>query len=229
VTTFDWVEIPAGNFWMGSAAGDADEKPLHRVFVPTFLVTRTHVTNAQYFDFVRETQHAAPGHWQGGQIPQGLENHPVTYVDWFDAQQFAEWCGTRLPTEAEWEKAARGGSARADEARAYPWGNSKPDATRANYNANVRTTTPIGEFPRGASLYGVLDMAGNAWQWISSLYQPYPYQADDGREEKKGVGMRVVRGGSYIHPAREIRAAYRHRFYPTARDSYIGFRIVKND
>lgn len=220
--TLSWVAIPAGEFWMGSETeGDADERPLQRVNVPAFSIARTPVTNVQYLEFVRATGHAAPGHWADGNLPPHLEQHPVTYVDWFDANAFAKWIGARLPTEAEWEKAARGQSA-----SIFPWGNGEPDATRANYNANIRTTSPAGQFPAGASEYGLLDMAGNVWEWVSSLYTVYPYQADDGREETDSEGKRVVRGGSYIHVAREIRCAYRHPFYPKACDPYIGFRVA---
>jgi len=220
----EWVAVPAGDFWMGSADGDEDEFPMHRVHVPAFHITRTPVTNAQYFEFVRAAQHPAPGHWTNGIMPKALAQHPVTYVDWFDANAYAEWAGGRLPTEAEWEEAARG-----LKANMYPWGNAEPDAARANYNAHLRTTSQVGQFLAGASPYGALDMAGNVWEWVNSLYQPYPYRSDDGRENSADEGMRVVRGGSYIHPAREIRCAYRHRFFPTARDPYTGFRIVRDD
>lgn len=234
----EWVAIPAGAFWMGSSGGDADESPLQRIALRAFHITRTPVTNAQYLEFVRATGYPAPGHCANGKVPPGLEQHPVTYVDWFTACAFARWRKARLPTEAEWEKAARG-PAEGGEPRISPWGDAEPDATRANYHAHpfrvahLRTTSPVGEYPAGASPYGVLDLAGNVWEWVSSLYKEYPYRADDGREdggagEMRGAeGMRVVRGGSYIHPAREIRCAYRHRFFPTACDPYIGFRLAR--
>jgi serine/threonine-protein kinase len=220
---FDWVTIPAGEFVMGSAGeGDADELPQHRVYIHTFQITRTPVTSAQYMEFVRATGRDVPGNMATKVATTRLE-HPVTHVDWYDACAFAEWRGARLPTEAEWEKAARG-----VDGRSYPWGNQAPDATRANYNANLRTTCPVGLYPNGASPYGVLDMAGNVWEWVSSLYCDYPYQARDGREGTAAQGMRVVRGGSYIHPAFDIRSAARHRFFPSARDPYIGFRIARD-
>lgn len=220
----DWVAVPAGAVRLGSdAGGDDDEQPPHRVYIPAFQITRTLVTNAQYLEFVRGTNRARPGHWWQGCIPTGLEQHPVTYVDWFDARAFAEWRGARLLTEAEWERAARG-----DDQRAYPWGDAEPDATRANYQMNLRTTCPVGQFPNGASPYGILDLAGNAWEWVNSLYLCYPYARDDGRENGNAEGMRVVRGGSYIHTAHDIRCSARHRFFPTVRDPYTGFRIARD-
>lgn len=220
----DWVTVPAGTVWMGcDVRGDEDERPVQRVNVASFHLARTPITNAQYLEFVRATNRALPGHWWQKRIPQGLEQHPVTYVDWFDASAFAEWCGGRLPTEAEWERAARG-----DDQRSFPWGDVEPDATRANYRMNLRTTCPVGQFPNGASPYGILDLAGNVWEWVSSLYMPYPCAAGDGREDRNQEGMRVVRGGSYIHTAHDIRCSARHRFFPTVRDPYMGFRIARD-
>jgi formylglycine-generating enzyme required for sulfatase activity len=224
VSAIEWVAIPAGEFWMGSEDADVDERPEHRVHVPAFSMARTPVTNAQYFEFVRATGHAAPSHWMGDTPPSHLVAHPVTYVDWYDANAFAEWASGRLLTEAEWERAARG-----TDKRVYVWGDVLPDATRANFNGHIRTTSPVGQYPAGASVEGLLDLAGNVWEWVSSVYAPYPYHVDDGREDFDSDDLRVVRGGSYIHPASEIRCAYRHGFYAGACDPYIGFRIVKND
>lgn len=220
----EWVSVPAGAVRLGNdTGGDADERPAHRVSVAAFQISRTLVTNAQYAEFIKATGHARPGHWWQGNIPQGLELYPVTYVDWHDANAFARWCGARLATEAEWERAARG-----NDARTFPWGDAEPDATRANYQMNVRTTSAVGQYPKGASPFGVLDLSGNAWEWVSSLYLSYPYQAQDGREDLNAEGMRVVRGGSYIHTAHDIRCSSRHRFFPTVRDPYTGFRVARD-
>jgi formylglycine-generating enzyme required for sulfatase activity len=165
---------------MGSdLAGDAvpyeNESPQHGVYVNAFELARTHITNAQYAEFVSASGHSIPGHWLNGQIPEGLADHPVTYVDWNDAQAFCQWADVRFPTEAEWEKAAR-----SEDARMWPWGNQPPEADRCNFSQHVRTTSPAHQFPHGASPYGALDLAGNAWEWTSSKALKYPYDADGG-------------------------------------------------
>ena len=163
-------------------------------------------------------------------MPPDLAQHPVTHVDWDDAQAFCRWAGVRLPTEAEWEKAARGPTTDSAHARVYPWGNQRPDATRLNYRRNVKrmTTTPVDHYPLGASPYGVLDMAGNVWEWVSSAYAPYPYRADDGREDLHARAQRVLRGGSFASPAaRFVRCAMRSLSYPTRRREHIGFRVAQ--
>ena len=199
---FDWVTVRAGVFLMGSDkekdkfAYD-DELPQHQVNLPVFRIARVPVTNAQYEKFVDATGYATPDHWQHGRIPPGKENHPVVYVSWHDARAFCQWAGVRLPTEAEWEKAARG-----TDGRIYPWGNEPPDENRCNFNKNVGDTTPVGKYPKGASPYGVLDMAGNVWEWTSSKYQSYPYKADDGRESPEGSDLRTLRGGSFLNSPR---------------------------
>ena len=142
--------------------------------------------------------------------PPGTSDHPVTWVDASDAAAFCAWLGVRLPTEAEWEKAARG-----DDARIYPWGDEPPDETRATYGHGSMETgpSPVGAAPGGASPYGVLDAAGNVWEWVSSAYAPYPYDAGDGREQSPAA-ERVLRGGSYASPAVHLRCAARSRSYP---------------
>lgn len=227
----DWVTIPAGEFVLGSvpqAAASAvlpSEVPPHSVEVAAFRLAQTPVTNAEYAEFVQATGHPAPAHWVDGLMPVQQARHPVTHVDWFDAQAFCRWAGGRLPTEAEWEKAARG----ADPRRIYPWGEAPPDRTRLNYRrSSKRSTTPVDHYPRGASPYGVLDMAGNVWEWTSSCYAPYPYQATDGREDPHALGQRVLRGGSFASPsAAYVRCAMRSLSYPTRRREHIGFRLAQ--
>ncbi len=182
---------------MDKQASD-DEQPQHRLTLPEFYIGKYPVTNEQYAAFVKATGQAAPRHWKNGQIPAGKENHPVVNVSWRDAVAFCRWLSQasgkslRLPTEAEWEKAARG-----RDGRIYPWGNQPPTKELCNFGGNVGDTTPVGQYPAGASPCGALDMAGNVWEWTGSLYRPYPYQPEDGRNSPDGEGPRVVRGGSW--------------------------------
>ena len=236
------VDVPAGDVLLGNdprpSRGVAlpDEAPQHALSVPTFELAATPVTNAQYREFVRATGHPAPPHWADGAIPEGLEQHPVTYVDWFDANAYCHSTGTRLPTEAEWEKAARG-----TDCRLYPWGNNEPEPPDSVLNQHtVRqlaafgqgskggATTIVGRFPGGASSHGLLDMAGNVWEWVSTVYASYPYRADDGREEPERDSPRVVRGGSFASMRSSfVRCASRSRSSPGRRSAHIGFRIAR--
>jgi formylglycine-generating enzyme required for sulfatase activity len=219
-----WCEVPAGPFTMGSDpaaehAPDPDEAPAHRVLVPAFRLGRVPVTNAEYLVFVSAAGHPAPSHWPGRAIPRGREAHPVTYVSWEDALAFGRWAGGRLPSEAEWERAARG-----DDGRAWPWGDGPPSPELAVFGGT--DTAPVGTCPAGASPFGALDLAGNVWEWTASMLRQYPYAAGDGREDTGSAEPRVVRGGSYIHGAGEIRCSYRHGLLPGVVDHYVGFRLA---
>src|SRR5262245_24038414 len=189
----DMIRISAGVFLMGSDDGPEDERPQHKVQLAEFSIDRNQVTNGQFARFLdalgpvskREKHydvddsdariHRRDGKWQAD---AGHENRPVVEASWFGAVAYCNWLGKRLPSEAEWEKAARGA-----DGRRYPWGNDKPDSTRAHYGSGWNDFRDVGSFPKGASAYGVLDMAGNGWEWVSSAYRPYPYNAADGREE----------------------------------------------
>lgn len=225
----EMVLIPAGPFLMGSDpladehAGD-NEFPQHVVPLPDFYMAKTPVTNVQYAAFVRSTNYKAPRHWPDGSLPRDKAQHPVVWVSWRDAVAYCQWLSEvtgrryRLPTEAEWEKAARG-----TDGRLYPWGNEPPDAKRLNYDGSgIKDTTEVGSYPPG--LHGLYDMAGNVWEWCSTLRQSYPYRSDDGREDPDAKGFRVLRGGSYWSSADRVRCA--------ARDVsgnvyiYLGFRVV---
>jgi len=234
----EWVEIPGGEFWMGSEKSQwEDERPVHRVRLESFLIARVPVTNAQYRLFVQAAGHEAPDGWEAGRPPKDKQSHPVVNVSWHDALAYCEWLGRvsgkriTLPSEAEWEKAARGDR----DQREYPWGDAF-EAARCNCgDLGLLDTTPVGIFPAGASPYGVLDMAGNVWEWTRSLWgedpgKPefaYPYDPRDGREnlERGEDVLRVLRGGSYNLGADLLRCAFRFRSHPNLH-GYIGFRVV---
>ena len=224
--SFDWVEIPAGEFLMGSnpiapITSYPDESPEHQIDLEEFFISAKPITNAQYERFVASTGYKKPGHWIGGVVPQKKREHPVTYIDWDDANAFARWCGAALPSEAQWEKSARG-----SDGRLFPWGDAEPTNEDANFGNSIGDTTEVGTHKSGASIFGVLDLAGNVWEWTSSIHREYPYNSNDGREDVNLWGARVVRGGNYLSAAKNIRCADRHSIYPSARDIYIGFRVA---
>ena len=218
----EWVEVPAGEFWMG------DGTEAHQVYLDTFHISRVPITNGQYRLFVEATDHQPLGHWEEGRPPKGKESHPVVNVSWHQALAYCKWLsrvtGKRvmLPSEAEWEKAARGDKDR----RKYPWGDTF-DAVRCNSrDLGLGDTTPMGVFPDGASPYGALDMAGNVWEWCSSLDQDYPYNSNDGREDLGAEGIRVLRGGAFYDLRWFVRCACRSRDNPYLFYGNFGFRVV---
>jgi formylglycine-generating enzyme required for sulfatase activity len=229
------VLIPAGEFLMGSEPredGDArsDELFRHAVYLPDYFMARTPVTNAQYAVFVEAAGRKPPAHWKDSRPPQGKVDHPVVWVSWYDAMAYCKWLAEatgqpyRLPSEAEWEKAARG-----MDGRVYPWGNEW-DAEQCNTGESGRGgTTPVGSYPQGqgASPYGVLDMAGNVWEWTRSKYKNYPYAPADGREDARAGAdiLRVMRGGSWFDLGSFARCAARRRGLPDGLWSSMGFRV----
>jgi formylglycine-generating enzyme required for sulfatase activity len=220
------VRIPAGPFLFGSSDADVmaygDEKPQRTIDLPEYWIGRYPVTNAQYKRFLD----AKPGHrvpfvdadwakaynWdeKARTYPAGKDDHPVVLVSWDDAKAFCDWAGLALPSEEQWEKAARGA-----DGRLWPWGNEDPTAAHCNFNRNVDTTTPAAQYsPKGDSPYGCADMAGNVWEWTESWY-----------DEAKT--RRVVRGGSWLSSRNLARAAYRYSSHPVDRPSLLGFRVVR--
>jgi formylglycine-generating enzyme required for sulfatase activity len=228
----DWVTIPAGEFWMGSDERDKEafdnERPARRIELDEYQIARVPITNAQYALFVTEANVDPPGHWRGRQPPKGEEDHPVVNVSWHDAQAYGRWLtekigrAVRLPTEAEWEKAARGDR----DGRRYPWGDEWGELMCNSGELGLDDTSPVGLFLSGASPYGALDIAGNVWEWCQSKYKPYPYDADDGREDLKGDGRRVLRGGSFDDGRRLVRCAFRRYLHPGDRFVSLGYRVV---
>ena len=231
----DLVRIPAGEFRMGSVATqdkDASEEefPPHRVHVPEFHIGLYPVTYRQYQAFVKATGSPAPWTWVAGFVPLGKGNHPVAGIEWRDAVQFCAWLSEetgqsfRLPTEAEWEKAARG-----TDGRIWPWGDEPPDESHCNFgHRSGGDTTSIGRYsPQGDSFYGCADMAGNVYEWCHSLYKPYPYRARDGREADSGDEDRVLRGGAYWSEPADLRCAYRVIYIPGYGSNLNGFRVAR--
>ena len=225
----EWIAIPAGEFWMGDDQSEyADEKPQHKLFLPEFQIARVPVTNAQYVLYVQDAKAKPPEHWRGGTVPPGLENHPVVNVNWKDAIAYCKWLEEKiqkpvsLPSEAEWEKAARGST----DKRSYPWGDDWLELHCNSGELGLNDTTPVGLFLNGASPYGLLDMSGNVWEWTCSLYKGYPYKSGDGREELESKESRMLRGGSWYVDHRYIRCANRFRLVPAYFLFSIGFRLV---
>jgi iron(II)-dependent oxidoreductase len=235
--------IQRGPFWMGRDDGPAEEGPIHRVFVTDFWIDRQKVTNAEFAAFLNATGLRPPGaerryddddpdariHARAGRfVPDpGFEDHPAVEVSWFGARDYCRWRGRRLPTEAEWEKAARG-----SDRRAHPWGAAPPSPERAIFGRAYNATAPAGGRPQGASPHGVEDMLGNLREWTSTSFRPYPYRADDGREGWSGTGSVVVRGTSHDDPADELRVT-RRRFYDrrgaAAGHHFVGFRCATSE
>ncbi len=222
----EWVDVPAGEFWMGSDNITDDEKPLHSVYLPAYRIARTPVSNAQYALFVKAAGYHAPRNWEEGRPPKGKEAHPVVYVSWEDALAYCAWLGRvtgkpiTLPSEAEWEKAACGDKDRHE----YPWGDVF-DKTRCNSReSSIGGTTPVGIFLEGTSPYGALDMVGNVWEWTRSVYKNYPYNPSDGREDVQADGPRVQRGGAFDNDVGSARCAFRDRDFPYLHFRNVGFR-----
>jgi len=246
------VLVPAGHFLMGTDEYDdeghalslgldkpwyADESPQRRLHLPDFYIDKYEVTNQQYYIFTQATDHRTPRSWRGPKYPEGWDNLPVNEVTFYDANAYAKWAGKRLPSEQEWEKAARG----PNDFR-YPWGVAfdfeKANLSRSPTSKRGQGLKPVGSYPQGASPYGVEDMIGNVWEWVWDYYEPYPdniWQA----EHYKGKKV-VVRGMSYLGighfpkkaynkvMALKARVSYRQKLHPIRRAIDVGFRCAQD-
>jgi iron(II)-dependent oxidoreductase len=240
------VEISAGEFTMGTnyERADIQDQPEHSVQLPAYYIDKYPVTNAQYARFVVNTKHRPPLDWENGKIPDGKILHPVTMVSWYDAKAYCEANDKRLPTEAEWEKAARG-----VQGNRWPWGN-KMDPSRVNTYYNVGSTTKVTKYTGGASPYGVFDLAGNVSEWTASdfnpytgsgapstLFQPKQVKAQSAKDRAmkvadlvpvKGVAYKVRRGGSWKSDPFATSAYHRNYSLPHYASDFFGFRCAKD-
>jgi len=210
---------------MGSDSDDPDETPRREVDLPEFQIEIFEVTNAQFAAFVAATGYQTDAE-KGGEAGwrafyrEGREDYPVVKASWNDAVAYCQWAGRRLPSEPEWEKAARGTNG-----RLYPWGDDW-DPARANVKASgMRGTVTVGSYGAGASPYGVFDMAGNVWEWTSDWYLPYPGTSDS--NPYFGERFKVTRGGGWFEEAAQVRASNRNATTTTAANDDLGFRCAK--
>jgi formylglycine-generating enzyme required for sulfatase activity len=243
-----FAPIPGGPFLMGTAEAELsalarryggtresyrEEAPRHSVTLRPFAIARTPTTNALYGAYVAATGARAPFTWRGPRPPEALLDLPVVDISWEETAAFCAWLSEqdpgdkiqypscfRLPTEAEWERVARG-----VDGRSFPWGEAF-EPRLANTREGARGgVTAVGSYPDGASPDGVYDMAGNVWEWTASLDRLYPYNSGDGREAA-GPGRRIMRGGCYANPHGYARCACRFRLAPGARNEFTGFRLA---
>jgi formylglycine-generating enzyme required for sulfatase activity len=227
------VLVPAGEFMMGSREDDKgarnDERPAHPVYLEDFSIDQYEVTTSRYATFFQKTKRTPPEHWSE-QILKEHGRKPVVGVDWDDAQAYCAWMGKRLPTEAEWEKSARG-----TDRRIYPWGNTEPSQTLANFNhccdfKNYGALTDVGSFDRGKSPYGVYDMAGNVLEWVADWYDENYYGMRPDRNPKgpSSGQYRVLRGGTWFNAPVDVRSANRYWLPPSLRNDSLGFRCAQD-
>jgi formylglycine-generating enzyme required for sulfatase activity len=229
------VLIPAGEFQMGSPDGEGstDEHPQHRVYLDTYYMDKFEVSVSRYAEFMRSTGRRAPQHWD--QVNTGKHgNLPVVGVNWHDAEAYCRWAGKLLPTEAEWEKAARG-----IDGRTYPWGNEQPTPGLANFGKDYVETietiydkrlAPVDSYEAGNSPYGLHHMAGNVWEWTADWYDEQYYR-NSPRKNAQGPSKgdyKVIRGGSWFNAPALVRSADRGRLTPSVRLDSLGFRCAQD-
>jgi formylglycine-generating enzyme required for sulfatase activity len=221
------VLVPAGEFTMGSPQGDDDEQPVHRVFLDSFYLDTFEVTNGRFAKFVAAIQSEPPWGFADQETPVVHAEHPVRWVTWLEATGYCLWAGKRLPTEAEWEKAARG-----TDGRPYPWGQEPPTPAHAVFGLKegAETVAPIGDREKGTSPYGVRDLAGNLYEWVTDWYDDAFYTPQP-THNPRGPGegtAKVQRGGSYINSPYRLRASFRTKGDPTEHDPHVGFRCAQD-
>lgn len=225
----DMVRVPAGEFLRGSppGVGLVDERPQRRIHLSTFDIDRREVTVAEYDRCVKAGTCAAPRCTASDQQPERRPKHPAVCIPWEQARRYCAFVGKRLPTEAEWEKAARG-----TDGRLFPWGNDKPTCALANYSGcqKPESTLPAGSLPKGATPYGALDLAGNVWEWVADWHHAAYYTTCPPRDppgpflgEKK-----VVRGGAFSYAASEVGSHGRTYDRPTVAYNHVGFRCARS-
>ena len=220
------VYVPAGEFEMGSNDGDSDEQPVHTVYLDAYWIDKTEVTNAMYAKCVEDNACDPPSSTGSSTRSSYYGNpefdtYPVINVSWHDAEAYCLWAGGRLPTEAQWEKAARG-----TDGRTYPWGEGV-NRDLANYGSNVADTTPVFTYPAGASPYDVLDMAGNVWEWVADWYEEYYYSSSPTSDLQLIEMGRVMRGGAWNNNDSFLRSASSYWNVPDIRNNYLGFRCAR--
>lgn len=236
----DMILIPAGSFQMGCDASNPAENgcnqplqrrelPLHTIYLDDYYIDKHEVTNSRYKACV-DAGGCTPPHSINSHIRSSYydtaayANYPVINIRWHQADSYCRWAGKRLPTEAEWEKAARGSS----DTRRYPWGDTGPNSTLLNYYRNINDTSEVGSYPEGASPYGVMDMAGNVWEWVNDWYgENYYSVSPDTNPQGPATGThRVLRGGAWGNVGDFVRSAYRLNGDPNRRLNNFGFRCV---
>jgi serine/threonine-protein kinase len=236
----EMVYVPGGTFQMGSTEGEDNEIPMHNVTLDSFWIDKTELTNAKFAVYLNAEDNLVEGGeaWMdiedqgslielaGGQYRpgDGYADHPVAGVSWHGARSYCDWAGGRLPTEAEWEYAARGPNG-----NTYPWGDEEPTCDLAQYHECSGRTAPVGSLPDGASWVGALDMAGNVWEWVADRYGEYPSTAQTNPVGPHIGDYRVQRGGSWSPFDFGVRSAYRVGDAPVSWTSYSGFRCVVSD
>lgn len=222
----EMVTIPAGEFMMGEDYVKKAVGPKHKAYLDEYEIDRYDVTNGDYYQFVTKTERKPPKHWMDKRVFIEKKNHPVTFVSWYDAEAYCAWRGKRLPTEAEWEKAARG-----VDGRIFPWGNQFVKENANVYMLGIGDTSPVGQFEAGKSPYGVYDMAGNVFQWTQDWFKPYPNNSIE--NPNYGETHKVLRGGSfydcsYYRCGPSFQTFNRIALSPKSVSISIGFRCARS-